>query len=135
MDNTVATVSNEDLQRQLDQQAEQLAKLIKIGTDTALNNQSLLELQKQFGVFIDRYSTNDIKQWEAVGTAQGSVDKLASKIIGGGIVLGIFQTFMVGAIFWALNVLSADHTMLAVHDRLLNDIGAEVQVIRHISGN
>ena len=70
MDNTVATVSNEDLQRQLDQQAEQLAKLIKIGTDTALNNQSLLELQKQFGVFIDRYSTNDIKQWEAVGTAQ-----------------------------------------------------------------
>lgn len=135
-------VTNEDLQRQLsDQQAvsaeikQSLKQLIELSTETRLQGQALGELQKQFGIYLDRYSTNDIKQWEDINETKEALTSLRSKIHGGVIVLGFFQALMIGMIGWTLQTVISDNTMMAVHERRLNDQGETLQALRHLTGN
>jgi hypothetical protein len=135
-------VTNEDLQRQLNEQRkdsteikESLKQLIELSTDQKLQGQALGELQKQFGIYLDRYSTNDIKQWEDINHTKEQLTSLRSKIHGGVIVLGFFQALMIGMIGWTLQTVISDNTMMAVHERRLNDQGETLQALRHLTGN
>ncbi len=135
-------VTNEDLQRQLnDQRAdsaeikESLKQLIELSTGQQLQGQALAELQKQFGTYLDRYSTNDIKQWEDINNTKEQLTSLRSKIHGGVIVLGFFQALMIGMIGWTLQTVVSDNTMMAVHERRLNDQGETLLALRHLTGN
>ncbi|WP_213761828.1 hypothetical protein [Caballeronia sp. dw_19] len=136
------TVTNEDLQRQIHESRtdsaeikEQLKQLIELSTETRLQGQALGELQKQFGTYLDRYSSNDIKQWEDINSTKEQLTSLRSKIHGGVIVLGFFQALMIGMIGWTLQTVISDNTMMAVHERRLNDQGETLQALRHLTGN
>jgi ferric iron reductase protein FhuF len=142
MDDHTMTVTNEDLQRQMnDQRADnaeinlKLEKLIELSTGQQLQGQALAELQKQFGTYLDRYSTNDIKQWEDINATKEALTSLKSKIHGGAIVLGFFQVLIVGMIGWTLETVISDHTMIAVHESKLTEQGGELQALRHLTGN
>lgn len=135
-------VTNEDLQRQLNEQRadsveikESLKQLIELSTGQQLQGQALAELQKQFGTYLDRYSTNDIKQWEDINSTKDGLTSLRSKIHGGVMVLGFFQALIVAAIAWTLSTVIADHTMIAVHESKLAEQGGELQALRHLTGN
>lgn len=93
------------------------------------------KLQKQFGTYRDRYSTNDIKQWEDINKMREGLTSLRSKIHGGAIVLGFFPVLMVGAIAWPLSTVISDHTMIAVHESKLTAQGGELQALRQLTGN
>jgi hypothetical protein len=135
-------VTNEDLQRQLNDHREdsaeikkQLKQLIDLSTDQKLQGQALGELQKQFGTYLDRYSSNDIAQWQDINKTKEELTSLRSKIHGGVIVLGFFQALMIGMIGWTLQTVVSDNTMMAVHERRLNDQGETLQALRHLTGN
>jgi ferric iron reductase protein FhuF len=135
-------VTNEDLQRQISdirgdstEIKESLKQLIELSTDQKLQGQALGELQKQFGTYLDRYSTNDIKQWEDINNTKEGLTSLRSKIHGGVIVLSFFQALIVAAIAWTLSTVIADHTMIAVHESRIAAQGDALQVVRHLTGN
>jgi hypothetical protein len=136
------TVTNEDLQRQIsdmrgtfNQINASLKELIELGTAQQLQGQALGELQKQFGEYLSRSSANDVSQWALINETKEKLASLRSKIAGGLLVLSFFQLALIGTIGWTVQTVISDNTMIAVHERRLNDQGETLLALRHLTGN